>query len=88
MSVQTVTKSAMFKPEMIDDIVEVVAYDQADGTLQTIVGALAAYSMTPEVIGFKLAGLDDAYQIPREGYTISITHYEFVLAFASEEDDQ
>ncbi len=87
MALQQIQKSSTVKPDMIGDGVEVTVYEQDGGNLHTMSGVLAAYSTSPEETQFKLDGLDKGNTVPREGFTLSITHYEFVLDLTSIEED-
>lgn len=88
MALTQVQKASTFKPDMVGDIVEVTVYDQKEGALSTIVGVLASYAVHPDKTAFKIDGVDLNQQVPREGYTLSITHYEFNLGSLIEEDDE
>lgn len=87
MALEQITKSPTFRPAMIGDVVEVTVYDQATGDLSTVAGVLAAYSVHPRGTAFRIDGEPEAQTVPREGYTMSITHFEFVMDF-SEEDSE
>lgn len=88
MALTQIQKSSTFKPDMIGDIVEVTAYDQKEGGLSTVVGVLGSYATLPDQTAFKIEGVDAGQHVPREGYTLSITHYEFNLGSFIEEDDE
>lgn len=79
MAIQQIQKSSVFKPDMIGDLVEITAYKQADGSLSTMAGILAAYHVTPDGTVFKIEGVDSDTEIVTEGNTINITHYEYVI---------
>lgn len=89
MALTQIQKSSTFKPEMIGDVVEVTVYDQKESSLSTVVGVLGAYSTAPDAIVFKVEGVTAEQVVPREGYTLSITHYEFDMGYIdAEEDDE
>lgn len=88
MAIQQIQKSSVLKPDMIDDIIEVVVYDQKDGSLHTAVGVLSAYSVSPQGTTIKFAGVETPQSVPNEGFTITITHYEYVLDMSDAEDDK
>lgn len=87
MALEQITTSSTFRPAMIGDVVEVTMYDQSSGDLSTVAGVLAAYSTTPARTCFLIDGDPEIKTVPREGYTLSITHFEFVIDF-SEEDSE
>lgn len=87
MALEQITTSSTFRPAMIGDVVEVTMYDQSSGDLSTVAGVLAAYGTHPQVTAFRIDGEPEAQRVPREGYTLSITHFEFVIDF-SEEDSE
>lgn len=87
MALTQIQKASTFKPEMIGDIVEVTVYDQKESSLSTVVGVLGAYSTAPDAIVFKVEGVTAEQVVPREGYTLSITHYEFNLGSLIEEEE-
>lgn len=86
MAVQQIQKSSVFKPEMIGDLVEITAYDQQDGSLSTVAGILAAYTTDSNGSTFVFENVSAAQTVPAEGYTLSITHYEFIFELTSEDD--
>lgn len=88
MAIQQIQKSSVFKPDMIDDIVEVVAYDQKDGSLHTAVGVLSAYSVSPQGTTIKFAGVEAPQIVPNQDFTLTITHYEYVLDLSDAEDEK
>lgn len=88
MAIQQIQKSSTFKPEMIGDLVEVTIYDKADGSLATVTGVLDAYSTNSQGTHPKFAGVEGYQTIPTEGYTLSITHYEYIIDFAEAGDDE
>lgn len=79
MAIQQIQKSSAFKPEMVGDLVEITVYDQADGSLRTVAGALTAYSTHSKGVVAVIDGVERPQEIPSEGYTLSITHYEYIL---------
>lgn len=88
MAIQQIQKSSTFKPDMIGDLVEVTVYDQSDGTLLTVAGPLDAYSTTPGGTAFVISGIREPQSVPSEGYTLSITHFEYVLDLSEAGDDE
>lgn len=86
MAVQQIQKSSVFKPEMIGDIVEITAYNQQDGSLSTVAGILAAYNTDADGSTFQIEGVATVNEFPSKGFTITITHYEFIFELASEDD--
>lgn len=79
MAIQQIQKSSAFKPEMIGDLVEITVYNQADGSLRTVTGILSAYSTHSKGVAAVIDGVGYPQEIPSEGHTLSITHYEFIL---------
>lgn len=86
MAVQQIQKSSVFTPEMIGDLVEVTAYDQSDGSLSTVAGVLAAYTASSDGATFVFENVRAAQTFPSEGFTVTITHYEFIFEPTSEDD--
>lgn len=88
MALTQIQKSSTFKPDMVGDIVEVTVYDQKESALSAMVGVLGSYATHPDRTTFKIEGIESVQVVPRDGYTISITHYEFNLGSLIEEDDE
>jgi hypothetical protein len=87
-AVQQIQKSSVFKPEMIGDLVKITVYTQADGSLSTVAGILAAFNTDSDGATFVFENVEATQTIPAKGYTITITHYEFIFAELTSEDDK
>lgn len=76
MSLSLVKTTNKFTPDMIDDVVEVLAYDPDTGNTGTYGGTLAVYSQVPQGTAFVLQGFPESTIIGSD-VRLTINHYEW-----------